>query len=427
MKFWDDWADAEDMQAMWDSPDVRSEWIAAGEKQGQKVHMLRNSDGQPYVTQTEMRAMAEIIIDRHFRGKLDPVMICAIAEIESDRQPLAYRFEPKLGEASTGLMQCLQSTAEWLAKDMGYKYYTVDWSSSMLYRPFVSVYFGAAYLKWLSTYERVSRSEEFMVRGYNGGPKKATSKSTKAYWDKYLIAKESVPAKSLQYSAGPSVQHSPVVQAVGKINDAAFPPGRKWIYWDEKVSREDMGELWRHNEVKREWLKAGEKVGKVRFALDSDRRPYLTRTELQAVAEITLSRHFKKGRLHPAMLCAVAEICSKRLLYGLDFPNGILHIALPTAQWLYNTQGYKAYNIQSVEDLSKPFVSVYFAACYMSWLSTYEGSEKTDQFIVKAYLLGPQNVNAQNAGSLWLKYLAALQHYQHKQRKHRGNGSCTIQ
>lgn len=42
-------------------------------------------------------------------------MVCAIAEVESSRLPLAYRFEPKLGEASTGLMQTLQSTAEWLA------------------------------------------------------------------------------------------------------------------------------------------------------------------------------------------------------------------------------------------------------------------------------------------------------------------------
>lgn len=45
----------------------------------------------------------------------DQGMICAIAEVESSRQPLAYRFEPKLNEASTGLMQTLQSTAEWLA------------------------------------------------------------------------------------------------------------------------------------------------------------------------------------------------------------------------------------------------------------------------------------------------------------------------
>jgi hypothetical protein len=42
-------------------------------------------------------------------------MICAIAEIESAQQPLAYRYEKKLQEASTGLMQTLQSTAEWLS------------------------------------------------------------------------------------------------------------------------------------------------------------------------------------------------------------------------------------------------------------------------------------------------------------------------
>lgn len=70
-------------------------------------------------------------------------MLCAIAEIESDRRPLAYRFEPALGEASTGLMQVLQSTAEWLARDMGYRAYTVNWASEQLYRPFAAVYFGA--------------------------------------------------------------------------------------------------------------------------------------------------------------------------------------------------------------------------------------------------------------------------------------------
>lgn len=69
-------------------------------------------------------------------------MLCAIAEIESDRRPLAYRFEPALGEASTGLMQVLQSTAEWLARDMGYRAYTVNWASEQLYRPFAAVYFG---------------------------------------------------------------------------------------------------------------------------------------------------------------------------------------------------------------------------------------------------------------------------------------------
>jgi len=46
-----------------------------------------------------------------------------------------------------------QSTADWLARDMGYKSYEVDWASSMLYRPFVALYFGLAYLEWLSAYQ----------------------------------------------------------------------------------------------------------------------------------------------------------------------------------------------------------------------------------------------------------------------------------
>lgn len=425
MKYWDDWVDTKDMEAMWDNADVCAEWIAAGEKQGLKVHMSRNSDGKPYVTQTEMRAMATIIINKHFKGKLDPLMICAIAEIESDRQPIAYRFEPKLEEASTGLMQMLQSTAEWLARDMGYTHYTLDWSASMLYRPFVSVYFGAAFLKWISTYEGKPRSEEFIVRSYNGGTKRATSKSTLVYWNKYLAAKQSLPDKSSKFPEGPNTKHTPLPQAVGNTKDAVTAPGKRWVYWDEKASPEDMDTLWRHDKVKEEWLKSGEKVGKVRFARDSELRPYLTRTELKAVAEATLSRHFKEGRLNCGMVCAVAEICSKRLLYGLDFPNGILHIALPTAQWLHDTLGYKAYSIQSVEDLSRPFVSMYFAASYMSWLSTFEGRQRNDQFIIKAYLVGPQNVNTQMAGPYWLKYLEALIHYQQqKERRHR---LCNIQ
>lgn len=35
--------------------------------------------------------------------------------------------------------------------------------------------------------------------------------------------------------------------------------------------------------------------------------------------------------------------------------------------------GYKAYRVESVEDLTKPFVSMYFGAGYLAWLSEYEG------------------------------------------------------
>lgn len=35
--------------------------------------------------------------------------------------------------------------------------------------------------------------------------------------------------------------------------------------------------------------------------------------------------------------------------------------------------GYKGYAVESTEDLTKPFVSMYFGAAYTAWLSQYEG------------------------------------------------------
>jgi hypothetical protein len=57
--------------------------------------------------------------------------------------------------------------------------------------------------------------------------------------------------------------------------------GREWTYWDDKVSREDMMEMWKRPGVRREWTKDGEIEGKVRFSRDSEKRPYLTTTELK--------------------------------------------------------------------------------------------------------------------------------------------------
>lgn len=424
IKYWDDWVDPEDMAAMWAIPDVYDEWISAGEKQGQKVHLSRDPDGQPCLTQTEMKAMVDIIIDRHFKGRLDTVMICAIAEIESNRQPFAYRYEPKLGEASTGVMQTLQSTAEWLARDMGYRAYELQGASTMLYRPFVSVYFGAAFLKWLSTYDGKKRSEEFMVRAYNGGPKRATHKSTLRYWTRYQLVKQELPVKSnvpVQPSGNGSMPSSDASSALASNPSNT---GGEWTYWDDKVSREDMMEMWKHPEVRREWTKDGEIEGKVRFSRDSEKRPYLTTIEIKAVAEIIVSRHFASNRIKPVLLASLAEISSMRLLYGSDPPNGIMQIGFPTAVWLYKDLDYTAYKIRSLEDLSNPFVSMYFGTAYICWLSTYEGRERSDQFIIQAYMGGPQGVNVQETGPFWLKYLDTLPKYE--TRKKASQGGCAI-
>ena len=49
--------------------------------------------------------------------------------------------------------QVLQSTGEWLARDMGYREYSIDWASTTLYPPFRALYYGCAYMEWLSTYK----------------------------------------------------------------------------------------------------------------------------------------------------------------------------------------------------------------------------------------------------------------------------------
>jgi len=53
--YWDDCVDPQNFEAMWNVPEVSAEWIKAGEQRCQKVHLSRDPDGQPYLTQTEMR------------------------------------------------------------------------------------------------------------------------------------------------------------------------------------------------------------------------------------------------------------------------------------------------------------------------------------------------------------------------------------
>lgn len=43
-------------------------------------------------------------------------MLCAIATLESDRQPLAAQYNKKSKETAIGIMQILPKTAEWLVR-----------------------------------------------------------------------------------------------------------------------------------------------------------------------------------------------------------------------------------------------------------------------------------------------------------------------
>ncbi|KAG5025663.1 hypothetical protein AAZX31_08G163300 [Glycine max] len=416
--YWDDCVDPQNFEAMWNVPEVSAEWIKAGEQRCQKVHLSRDPDGQPYLTQTEMRAVADIIITKHFHSEIDPDMICAIAELESDRQLLVMNSRHKSKEPTVGLMQLLPKTTEWLMSELGYCSYEADENREFLFKPFVNVYFGAAYIKWLSNFENKKRSEEFIVRAYKGGTKKATHKSTLRYWNCYLSVKESFRSrKSVDDNVSPPA-HSHPLPSLENSKDASVD-----TYWDSRVAPEDMEAMWNHLEVRKEWNKSKQKQGKVRFAHDEKKRPYLSRVEMKAIADIILYKYLSTVKIKSTVICAIGEVLSKRFLHGVGEQPGIMGIDYSTAYWLYLELGYRAYRLESVDDLNNPFVSMYFGAAYVAWLSEYEGRERPPDFFVQAYFVGPKNVNPQDTSTLWLKFEETLSKYEETKRS---SDSCSI-
>jgi soluble lytic murein transglycosylase-like protein len=136
-----------------------------------------------------VRNLADAAV-RHWGFRVPPEMLVRIAWIESHFDAGAVRPEPRIGDASAGLMQTLLSTARWLAKDMGYTAFGVPTLETLM-GPQESLYFGGAYLDYLSRYRGERRSEEWIVRSYNGGPGHSRA-ATDAYWRKYLAAKAEV-------------------------------------------------------------------------------------------------------------------------------------------------------------------------------------------------------------------------------------------
>lgn len=138
------------------------------------------------LTESEVRNFAGSII-RNFNLRVDDDQVVRIAWIESAFDPSALRLEPHINDASAGLMQTLVSTAQWLATDMGYEAFGVPKLANLM-SPQTSIYFGSAYLQYLSNYRGRRRSEEWMVRSYNGGPGHSRA-STDRYWQRYREAK----------------------------------------------------------------------------------------------------------------------------------------------------------------------------------------------------------------------------------------------
>lgn len=119
----------------------------------------------------------------------EPEMIAAMVKIESNFNPKAYRFERHLNDASYGLMQTMLKTAQWMY-DIGYKAYARP-TGTDLYDGNISIYFGMAYVDYLSKYKKKSRDEKWIVESYNGGPGNSNS-GTQNHLRKYYAAKSEI-------------------------------------------------------------------------------------------------------------------------------------------------------------------------------------------------------------------------------------------
>lgn len=147
---------------------------------------------QSLVTRQQVERIAQEMQKRYFQS-VDWRMITTMAWIESSFNPNAYRFESHLDDASYGLMQTLlRDNALWLYKSKGATAMGRP-DAETLRNPIVSIYFGMAYVNWLRTHPSGNRTEEWIVRAYNGGPGWARNTTARAmtlnHWTKYKQAK----------------------------------------------------------------------------------------------------------------------------------------------------------------------------------------------------------------------------------------------
>ena len=71
------------------------------------------------------------------------------------------------GDRAHGMMQVMPKTARWLHDDLGYG--LIEPTAENLLTVEGTIYFGTAFLEWLSK-TGAGKDEEWIIRSYNGGP-----------------------------------------------------------------------------------------------------------------------------------------------------------------------------------------------------------------------------------------------------------------
>jgi len=127
------------------------------------------------ITKTDGRKLAKLILEECDNYEIDPFIVLAVIQTESNFTPKAVS-----SKGAIGLMQVMPRTGEYVAKDRGISYT----GRNSLYDPFVNVKLGIHYLSFL---EDKFDTIENALAAYNYGPSKfANSKTLSTNPPKYV-------------------------------------------------------------------------------------------------------------------------------------------------------------------------------------------------------------------------------------------------
>lgn len=153
--------------------DVLGDLLSPASLQPQSGVNINNFPKDRALTTQEVYAVARFVSDNYFNGEIYPVLLTAMAYVESSYKPWAIRNESG-GRQSIGLLQTLLGTASDMYR-RGYDHMGAP-TATNLKDPVVSMYFGAAYVDWLfNAYPGNFKTGtndyyEWFIRAYNGGP-----------------------------------------------------------------------------------------------------------------------------------------------------------------------------------------------------------------------------------------------------------------
>lgn len=120
------------------------------------------------ITPMDARKLAKVIVEECSNYEMDPFLILAVIQTESNFTPKAVS-----SRGAIGLMQVMPKTGEYFAKDRGLSYQ----GRSSLYDPLINVRVGIHYLSFLA--EQFDSLENALA-AYNYGPTKFANSKTLA-------------------------------------------------------------------------------------------------------------------------------------------------------------------------------------------------------------------------------------------------------